>query len=145
MPQGVTNVSPITSIRAVKSAETGYTLDDILTGFNMLFLSYNVSAELTRLQVPLSFRREGLWVTYVTYDRTVVTEWYNSNDIDDDTWKSDANWRQGSNMLVGDISISSEGNWVINGVTYGWHQTRGKAAYIQKRMASIVESVIRNL
>lgn len=119
MPQGVTNVSPITSIRAVKSAETGYTLDDILTGFNMLFLSYNVSAELTRLQVPLSFRREGLWVTYVTYDRTVVTEWYNSNDIDDDTWKSDANWRQGSNMLVGDISISSEGNWVINGVDTG--------------------------
>lgn len=49
-------------------------------------------------------------------------------------------------MLVGDISISSEGNTeVINGVTYGWHQTRGKAAYIQKRMASIVESVIRNL
>lgn len=119
VPQGVTNVSPITSIRAVKSAETGYTLDDILTGFNMLFLSYNVSAELIRLQVPLSFRREGLWVTYVTYDRTVVTEWYNSNDIDDDTWKSDANWRQGSNMLVGDISISSEGNWVINGVDTG--------------------------
>lgn len=119
VPQGITNVSPITSIRAVKSAETGYTLDDILTGFNMLFLSYNVSAELTRLQVPLSFRREGLWVTYVTYDRTVVTEWYNSNDIDDDTWKSDANWRQGSNMLVGDISISSEGNWVINGVDTG--------------------------
>lgn len=29
--------------------------------------------------------------------------------------------------------------------TGGWHQTRGKAAYIQKRMASIVESVIRNL
>lgn len=34
---------------------------------------------------------------------------------------------------------------VINGVTYGWHQTRGKAAYIQKKMASIVESTIRNL
>lgn len=119
VPQGVTNVSPITSIRAVKSAETGYTLDDILTGFNMLFLSYNVSAELTRLQVPLSFRREGLWVTYVTYDRTVITEWYNSNNIDDDTWKSDANWRQGSNMLIGDISISAEGNWVINGVDTG--------------------------
>lgn len=30
VPQGITNVSPITSIRAVKSAETGYTLDDIL-------------------------------------------------------------------------------------------------------------------
>lgn len=119
VPQGVTDVSPITAVRAVKSEETGYTLDEILASFNMLFLSYNVSAELTRLQVPNSFRREGLWVTYVTYDRTVVTEWYNSNDIDDDTWKSDANWRQGSNMLVGDISISSEGNWVINGVDTG--------------------------
>jgi hypothetical protein len=119
VPQGVTNVSPITAVRAVKSEETGYTLDEILTGFNMLFLSYNVSAEITRLQVPNSFRREGLWITYVTYDKTVVTEWYNSNDIDDDTWKSDANWRLGSNMLVGDISISSEGNWVINGVDTG--------------------------
>lgn len=119
VPQGVTNVSPITAVKAVKSEETGYTLDEILASFNMLFLSYSVNAELTRLQVPLSFRREGLWVTYVTYDRTVVTEWYNSNDIDDDTWKSDANWRQGSNMLVGDISISSEGNWVINGVDTG--------------------------
>lgn len=119
VPQGVTNVSPITAVRAVKSEETGYTLDEILANFNMLFLSYNVSAELTRLQVPNSFRREGLWITYVTYDKTVVTEWYNSNDIDDDTWKSDANWRLGSNMLVGDISISSEGNWVINGVDTG--------------------------
>lgn len=103
----------------MKSEETGYTLDEILASFNMLFLSYSVNAELTRLQVPNSFRREGLWVTYVTYDKTVVTEWYNSNDIDDNTWKSDANWRQGSNMLVGDISISSEGNWVINGVDTG--------------------------
>lgn len=119
VPQGVTNISPITAVRAVKSEETGYTLDEILANFNMLFLSYNVSAELTRLQVPNSFRREGLWITYVTYDKTVVTEWYNSDDIDDDTWKSDANWRQGSNMLVGDISISSEGNWVINGVDTG--------------------------
>lgn len=119
VPQSVTNISPITSVRAVKSEETGYTLDEILASFNMLFLSYNVNAELTRLQVPNSFRREGLWITYVTYDKTVVTEWYNSNDIDDNTWKSDANWRLGSNMLVGDISISSEGNWVINGVDTG--------------------------
>lgn len=119
VPQGVTNISPITTVRAVKSEETGYTLDEILASFNMLFLSYSVNAELTRLQVPNSFRRGGLWVTYVTYDETVVTEWYNSNDIDDNTWKSDANWRQGSNMLVGDISISSEGNWVINGVDTG--------------------------
>lgn len=34
VPQGVTNISPITAVRAVKSEETGYTLDEILTGFN---------------------------------------------------------------------------------------------------------------
>lgn len=34
---------------------------------------------------------------------------------------------------------------VINGVTYGWHPTRGKGAWIQHQMASIVESTIRNL
>lgn len=40
IPQGVTNVSPITAVKAVKSEETGYTLDEILASFNMLFLSY---------------------------------------------------------------------------------------------------------
>ena len=34
---------------------------------------------------------------------------------------------------------------VINGVTYGWHPTRDKDAWIQHQMASIVESTIRNL
>lgn len=34
---------------------------------------------------------------------------------------------------------------VINGVTYGWHPTRNKGAWIQHQMASIVESAIRNL
>lgn len=34
---------------------------------------------------------------------------------------------------------------VIDGVTYGWHPTRDKGAWIQHRMASIVGSVMRNL
>ena len=34
---------------------------------------------------------------------------------------------------------------VINGVTYGWHPTEYVDAWIQKRMASIVEAAIRNL
>ena len=34
---------------------------------------------------------------------------------------------------------------VIDGVTYGWHPTRGANAWIQREMASIVESTIRNL
>lgn len=55
----------------------------------MLFLSYNGSRSQTRLQVPSSLRREGLWVTYVLYDKTVVTEWYSAEAIDDTTFTLD--------------------------------------------------------
>nr|DAP18878.1 MAG TPA: hypothetical protein [Crassvirales sp.] len=58
---------------------------------------------------------KGLWITYVLYDKTAVTEWYSAEAIDDTTFGDSANWRDGSNALVGDISISSDGYWVING------------------------------
>lgn len=108
-------IFPKTFIDAVLDKESGVTLTDILAMFNMLFLSYNGSRSQTRLQVPSSLRRQGLWVTYVLYDKTVVTEWYNAEAIDDTTFGDSANWRDGSNALVGDISISSDGYWVING------------------------------
>ena len=109
------DIFPKTFIDAVLDKESGVTLTDILAMFNMLFLSYNGSRSRTRLQVPSSLRREGLWVTYVLYDKTVVTEWYSAEAIDDTTFGDSANWRDGSNALVGDISISSDGYWVING------------------------------
>lgn len=102
-------------IDAVEDRGSGNNLDEILSGFNMYFLSYNGSREQTRLQVPMSIRKMGLWITYVLYDKTVITEWYSEEAIDDDSWKNLSNWRVGSNMLVGDISISSDGYWVING------------------------------
>lgn len=110
------DIFPKTFTDAVKDKESGKSLIDILSSFNMYFLSYNGSIELTRLQVPMSIRKTGLWITYVLYDKTVVTEWYAGEAIDDDSWKSPNNWRGGSNMLVGDISISSDGYWVVNGV-----------------------------
>ena len=109
------DIFPKTFLDAVLDKESGVTLTDILAMFNMLFLSYNGSRSQTRLQVPSSLRREGLWITYVLYDKTVVTEWYNAEAIDDTTFGDSANWRDGSNALVGDISISSDGYWVING------------------------------
>lgn len=109
------DIFPKTFVDAVLDRESGVTLTDILAMFNMLFLSYNGSRSQTRLQVPSSLRREGLWVTYVLYDKTVVTEWYGAEAIDDTTFGDSANWRDGSNALVGDISISSDGYWVING------------------------------
>lgn len=109
------DIFPKTFIDAVLDKESGVTLTDILAMFNMLFLSYDGNKSQTRLQVPSSLRREGLWVTYVLYDKTVVTEWYSAEAIDDTTFGDSANWRDGSNALVGDISISSDGYWVING------------------------------
>lgn len=113
------DIFPKTFIDAISDKESGVTLTDILAMFNMLFLSYNGSRSQTRLQVPSSLRRQGLWVTYVLYDKTVVTEWYSAEAIDDTTFGDSANWRDGSNALVGDISISSNGTWVINGVDSG--------------------------
>ena len=113
---GYKNIFPKTYLDNIIDKESGMTLSDILSGFNMYFLSYTGSRSQTRLQVPEVLRKNGLWITYVLFDNTVVTEWYNSSSIDDTAWQDNSNWRDGSNSLVGDISISSNGNWVINGI-----------------------------
>ena len=109
------NVFPKTFIDAIKDRETGVSLRDILSSFNMYFLTYMGSPEDTRLQLPKSLRRMGVWITYVTWDNTVHIEWYSSDDISDETFRSSLYWKEGTNSLVGDLSISAEGNWVING------------------------------
>lgn len=113
------DIFPKTFLDAVRDRQTGITLTDILAGFNMYFLSYVGSSKDTRLQVPEFLRKTGLWITYVRYDKTIATEWYAGDDISDKAWGLDSNWRIGSNMLVGDITISSEGNWIVNGVDTG--------------------------
>lgn len=113
--EGYQNVFPKTWIDAIKDKESGVSLQEILQGFNMYFLSYNGSRALTRCKVPTILRKEGLWITYVLYDHTVVTEWYNSDQIDDNSWSMNSNWRVVSNNLVGDVSVSADGYWVING------------------------------
>lgn len=110
------NIFPKTFLDAVIDKGSGVTLTDILSSFNMYFLSYNGSRESTRLQVPTSIRKQGLWITYVMYDGATIIEYYDTNLIDDTSWSNGNNWRVGNNVLVGDISISSEGNWIINGV-----------------------------
>ena len=86
--------------------------------FNMIFLSYTGDKATTRRQVSEICRHRGLWITYII-DEQVITEWYDSNKIDDYNWGSDSNWRQGSNTLVGDLSVSPNGTWVINGEDSG--------------------------
>lgn len=108
-------VFPKTFLDAIRSKETGQTLTEILQGFNMYFLPYNGNTSATRCSVPMILRKKGLWITYVKYDGNVYTEWYAASDIDDKSWGDSSNWRIGNNTLVGDITISANGNWVING------------------------------
>lgn len=112
--EGYDKVFPKTFLDAIKDRETGMSLTDILSGFNNYFLSYSEDKSTTRLQVPPTLRREGLWITYVDDYRNVITEWYNNNSIDDKSWSDSSNWRIASNYLVGNISISDNGKWVIN-------------------------------
>ena len=109
------NVMPKSWIEAIKDKGTGQTLVEILQGFNMYFLPYNGNTSATRCSVPMILRKKGLWITYVKYDGNVYTEWYAASDIDDKSWGDSSNWRIGTNTLVGDITISANGNWVING------------------------------
>ena len=109
------NVNPKSWIEAIKDKNTGQTLVEILQGFNMYFLPYNGNTSSTRCLVPTMLRKKGLWITYVKYDGNVYTEWYAADEIDDKSWGDSSNWRIGNNTLVGDITISSNGNWVING------------------------------
>lgn len=113
--EGYSNVMPKSWIEAITDKSTGESLTHILQGFNMYFLSYTGNTEQTRCQVPKILRKKGLWITYVKYDSNVYTEWYNSNNIDDKSWGNSSNWRIGNNELVGDLTISANGNWVING------------------------------
>lgn len=109
------NLMPKSWIEAIKDKNTGQTLVEILQGFNMYFLPYNGNTPSTRNMIPSTLRRKGLWISYVKYDGNVYTEWYAANEIDDTSWGDSSNWRVGNNTLVGDITISANGNWVING------------------------------
>ena len=110
------NVYPKNYIENIVDKESGKPLQDILNSFNCYFLSYFGDKESTRLQVPLSLRKEGLWITYVDYNHNITIEYYNTNKVSDEYWSNSSNWRQGSNLLVGELSISANGNWVINGI-----------------------------
>lgn len=117
--RGYRNVFPKTFLDAIKDRESGKSLVDILNSFNMYFVSYVGDRGETRVQVPKVQRRRGVWLTYVLWDDTIVVEFYNGDSIEDNEFRKDSNWIEGSNRLVGDVMISSEGNWVINGVDSG--------------------------
>lgn len=98
------DIFPKTFLDAVRHKETGKSLTEIMAGFNSYFVSYIGSAKDTRLQVPSFLRKAGLWLTYVRYDNTVITEWYIDDDVSDDAWGQDSNWQSVSTLILDLVS-----------------------------------------
>lgn len=113
--QGYQNIFPKTLIELVEDQETNLTLKELIASFNMFYVAYAGNKQETRRQVPMYIRKHGLWLTYIDDTNSVITEWYDGLSIRDANWIKDDKWRRADNKLVGDLSISSQGTWIING------------------------------
>lgn len=125
---GHSNVFPKTFIDAIKDRDSGKILGDILSSFNMYFLSYIGSREATRLLVPKFLRKPGLWITYVLFDGTVINEYYIGTSIEDDEFKRSENWKDITNSLNSMRTTDANNNGSIS--TYGTTQQRPTTTYI---------------
>lgn len=105
------NIFPKSYTEAIQDKETGECLNVTLQKTNFLFLSYNGSEEDTRLQVPYSMRRKGLWISYVTLEGSIISNFYNGEGIGDAQWKDSNNWISSG---IGDIQeiINDIKDWV---------------------------------
>lgn len=111
----IQKVFPNAYTDGIRDKESNKTLHEILNSYNMYFLSYSGNVAQTRCKVPKFLRREGLYITYVNYDHKVVTEWYNSEIFDDETWGADTYWRNPISSPSIDVEVSEDGYWIIDG------------------------------
>lgn len=106
------NIFPITTLDAIKDQQSNMSLQQLLEMVNHLFLPFvGNTKKATRLQVPLSFRKKGLWITYVSRQNTVITEYYNSTDYSDAAWSSEDNWMNYLDTDSISVAIHNLLNW----------------------------------
>lgn len=111
-------IFPPTVVQAVFDAKTGASLEVILAQFNSIYVQYQGSPEATRNIIPVAMRRAGLTITYMNMDSETITERASSAvQKDNDHWGLDVNWSRIDELsLSGDIAVSAQGTWIINGV-----------------------------
>lgn len=103
---GYRDVTPKTFTDAVIDRKTKESLESLISKNNFIHLPYVGSKEATRLLLDEKFRRKGLWVGYVLYDKTLVVEYYNSDYIDDNHWKDSSYWVPYNS--AGDIKLNED-------------------------------------
>lgn len=113
-------IFPITYTHAVYD-KSGANLESMLAQFNNVFLQYQGTAKDTRLLLPKDMRRKGVQITYRNMNDEVVTEkCVNDSQRDNEHWGLDTNWMRIDELsLQGDISVSKNGTWIINGADTG--------------------------
>lgn len=97
------NINPLTTSDSVIDVKSGKTLDTLIDFQSGVWLPLvNNSKKQTKLLVPLSMRKRGLFSTYVTSSGRIIQEWYIGNTFDDDAWTTESNWKPVPSIEVED-------------------------------------------
>lgn len=101
----------------ISTYATYVTPDALLTQFNSIYLTYLGNPKNTRNNIPEGMRRKGLIITYTNESNETITERATSaSQKDNDHWGLDTNWSRIDELsLSGDLSVSANGTWIING------------------------------
>lgn len=95
-------------------------IDSVASFLNYVYLDWKGSKALTRQSTPLSMRKKGIIITYQLPDGEVCNERNIIGKTNDEVWVDDSSWTPIFDLtLTGDVSISSKGTWIINGVDSG--------------------------
>lgn len=93
-----TNIFPLQYVSNILDKATGETLTILLTRCNHVFIPFTGDKNVTRAAVPAIMRRKGLYITYITPDSVIITEYFKGNktEVNNEDWVKDENW--GTNL-----------------------------------------------
>ena len=111
------DIFPISVFDAIFDKKNGNSLKSILYQFNNIYITFQGSSAATRKMLPFELRRKGVIISYKNmYDEAITEKLIQDNNISDDIIALDTSWATIDNLsLSGDISISADGYWIING------------------------------
>lgn len=88
----IQNVYPKNYTDNIKYSNDYKNLTEILEDFNCYFLSYTNSPEETRIQLPQSLRKRGIWITYIDNESILHVEYYTAVIFIDTEFQKNENW-----------------------------------------------------
>lgn len=93
-----TNIFPLQYVSNILDKATGETLTILLSRYNHIFIPFTGEKEITRAAVPPIMRRKGLYITYITPNSEIITEYFKGNktEVNNEDWVKDKNW--GTNL-----------------------------------------------